>query len=493
MPEYVGHGEAVRPRHGEKRIPHPHPLLRRLRYAGGIVGDDSVADRGISESKEIAHMITAGCDVGSLTSKAVIIKDNRIVAQEVIRSRTKPAESAVAVMDCALQKAGMTLADINFCVGTGYGRDRIPFVQEAVSEISCHARGARWLLPTVKTVIDIGGQDCKAMRIDKDGKIVKFITNDKCASGTGRFLEVMARLINVSLDDLGELSARAKAPITMANACTVWAQADVIQHLNDGVAVEDIGAGINNAMASRMAVLANNIGLERDLCMTGGVAKNAGVVIALEKLLGMTIKRIKKVDPQLVGAVGAALIAEEKCKRRTHHDCCRMRCRIPDRQGGHHGRRENPGSGDRPRGTNLRYRHRRSWTRPCKKPVCPWRKLPGAWERVTAESRSPLPMGKNRKLPATGGGPSGLLPVRTIVDIGGQDAKAIKVDEKGNVIRYLYNDKCASGTGRFLEIMADALGIALDDLGELSERQRSRHPLQSVCRLCRDGDHLSGQ
>jgi predicted CoA-substrate-specific enzyme activase len=262
-------------------------------------------------------MITAGCDVGSLTSKAVIMKDHRIVAQEVIRSRTKPAESAVAVMDSALQKAGMTLADISFCVGTGYGRDRIPFIQEAVSEISCHARGARWLLPTVKTVIDIGGQDCKAMRIDKDGKIVKFITNDKCASGTGRFLEVMARLINVSLDDLGELSARAKAPITMANACTVWAQADVIQHLNDGLAAEDIGAGINNAMASRMAVLANNIGLERDLCMTGGVAKNAGVVAALEKLLGMTIKRIKKVDPQLVGAVGAALIAGDKLERRT--------------------------------------------------------------------------------------------------------------------------------------------------------------------------------
>ena len=262
-------------------------------------------------------MITAGCDVGSLTSKAVIMKDNRIVAQEVILSRIKPAESAVTVMESALQQAGMTLKDINFCVGTGYGRDRITFVQEAVSEITCHARGARWLLPTVKTIIDIGGQDCKAMRIDNEGKIVKFITNDKCASGTGRFLEVMARLINVSLDDLGELSARAKAPITMANACTVWAQADVIQHLNDGVAAEDIGAGINNAMASRMAVLANNIGLERDLCMTGGVAKNAGVVSALEKLLGMTIKRIKKVDPQLVGAVGAALIAGDKMERRT--------------------------------------------------------------------------------------------------------------------------------------------------------------------------------
>jgi (R)-2-hydroxyacyl-CoA dehydratese activating ATPase len=261
-------------------------------------------------------MITAGCDIGSLTSKAVVMADGRILAQEIIRSLTKPTESAVTVMECALQKAGLTLEDIACCVGTGYGRDKIPFVSEAVSEIACHGRGAHWLLPTVKTVIDIGGQDCKAMRIDRDGKIVKFITNDKCASGTGRFLEVMARVIGVSLDDLGGLSARAKTPIMMANACTVWAQADVIQHLNDGVAPEDIGAGINNAMASRMAVLANNIGLERDLCMTGGVAKNTGVVAALEKLLGMTIKRIKKVDPQLVGAVGAALIARDKIERR---------------------------------------------------------------------------------------------------------------------------------------------------------------------------------
>ena len=257
-------------------------------------------------------MITAGCDVGSLTSKAVIMKDNRIVAQEVILSRIKPAESAVTVMESALQQAGMTLKDINFCVGTGYGRDRITFVQEAVSEITCHARGARWLLPTVKTVIDIGGQDCKAIRMDDKGNMLKFITNDKCASGTGRFLEVMAKVMNLNLDELGEMSARSKHPIIFASACTVWAQADVIQHLNDKVPIEDIAAGVNNAMASRMSTLANSIGLESDVCMTGGVAKNNGVVNALEKHLGIRIKRIRREDPQIAGAIGAALFAMEK-------------------------------------------------------------------------------------------------------------------------------------------------------------------------------------
>ncbi len=254
----------------------------------------------------------AGCDVGSLTSKAVVMADGRILESVIIKSKPRPWESAEEVMKRALEKAGITMDDISFCVGTGYGRDRIPFVQEAVSEIACHGKGARWLLPTVKTVIDIGGQDCKAMRLDEAGNMVKFITNDKCASGTGRFLEVMAKVLGVELGDLGTLSMKSKSPITLASACTVWAQADVIQHLNDRVPVEDIAAGVNAAMASRMAVLAGNIGVERDVCMTGGVAKNDGVVSALEKLLGVRIKRIRRTDPQLAGALGAALIAKEK-------------------------------------------------------------------------------------------------------------------------------------------------------------------------------------
>jgi len=258
-------------------------------------------------------MIVGGCDVGSLTSKAVVLKDGRMVGSAISKSKTRPWESAESVMKQALDACGLTMSDVCYFVGTGYGRDRITFINEAVSEITCHGKGARWLVPSVKTVIDIGGQDCKVMRLDKDGNIEKFIANDKCASGTGRFLEVMAKVLCVELEKLGELPAKSRSPVKLANACTVWAQADVIKHLNDGIPLEDISAGVNNAMASRISTLVNNLSrIEPDICMTGGVAKNNGVVNALEKLLDTRIKRIKRMDPQITGALGAALIAMEK-------------------------------------------------------------------------------------------------------------------------------------------------------------------------------------
>jgi len=259
-------------------------------------------------------MIVAGCDVGSLTSKAVIMKDGKIIESMIIKSKAKPGDSADEVMRQAVSRAGLTMEDISYCVGTGYGRDRISFVNEALTEIACHGRGAQWLIPSARTVIDIGGQDCKAMRLDEKGNMVKFTANDKCASGTGRFLEVMARVLHVELSDLGQMSSTSKSPINLASACTVWAQADVIQHLNNGVPVADIAAGINSAMAARMSIIVNNIGFERDVVMTGGVAKNSGVVSALEKLLGLRIKRVTKSDPQLAGAIGAALYAQDKSK-----------------------------------------------------------------------------------------------------------------------------------------------------------------------------------
>ncbi|HDP79889.1 MAG TPA: 2-hydroxyglutaryl-CoA dehydratase [Spirochaetes bacterium] len=259
-------------------------------------------------------MLTGGCDIGSLTSKAMLLSDGKPVGQGMIRSLSSPKESAEAVMALALASAGAAAEEVSYWVGTGYGREKIPYAQETVSEIACHARGARWMLPTARTVIDIGGQDCKAIRIDEDGSPAKFVTNDKCASGTGRFLEVMAKVLGLSLEELGELSFRSKNPVVLANACTVWAQADVIQHLHDGVPVEDIAAGINNAMAGRMTVLLNVVGVEKDVCMTGGVAKNPGVTAAIESLAGVKLKKIRKIDPQMAGAAGAAVIAWERVR-----------------------------------------------------------------------------------------------------------------------------------------------------------------------------------
>lgn len=256
--------------------------------------------------------IVAGCDVGSLTSKAVIMKNKKIIASHLIKSKPRPKDSADAVMKAVLAQAGLTRGDIAHCTGTGYGRERIDFVDEVISEISCHGKGARWLLPTARTVIDIGGQDCKTMRIDRDGNISRFMTNDKCASGTGRFLEVMAKVLGVSMDELGKLSKQSVAPVTLASTCTVWAQADVIKFINSGIPVEDIGAGINTAMAGRVAILVNAVKPEEDIFMTGGVAKNIGVVSTLEKLIGKRIKKARKADPQMAGAIGAALLSWEK-------------------------------------------------------------------------------------------------------------------------------------------------------------------------------------
>jgi len=266
-------------------------------------------------------MIVAGCDVGSLTSKAVVMACSngraRIKGSALIRSRARPQRSGDEVMQAALDEAGAALSDLACCVGTGYGRGRIAFVHETVSEIQCHGCGAHWLLPSAKTVIDIGGQDCKVIQLDGKGRVTDFATNDKCASGTGRFLEVMARVLNIDLNELGRLSARSDAPVTFASTCTVWAQADVIEHINNESPVADIAAGINTAMAGRVALLVNRLGVKKDVCMTGGVSKNKGVASALEGLIGCPVKRIRKADAQLAGAIGAALIAEEKAKGRS--------------------------------------------------------------------------------------------------------------------------------------------------------------------------------
>jgi len=255
--------------------------------------------------------LSAGCDVGSLAAKVVIVDRRRVVAWAVVRSGPRPAESAKKAMDQALASAGLTSESIGCCVGTGYGRDKIPFVTESVSEISCHARGARFLVPSARSIIDIGGQDCKIIRLDARGNLEKFITNDKCASGTGRFLDVMAKVMNITVSELGERSLASKDPVILASMCTVWAQADVIKYINERRPAADICAGINAAMANRVSMMASAMALENDICMTGGVAKNKGVVHALTRITGKRLKDIRQIDPQLVGALGAALFAGE--------------------------------------------------------------------------------------------------------------------------------------------------------------------------------------
>ncbi|HPR54538.1 MAG TPA: acyl-CoA dehydratase activase [Deltaproteobacteria bacterium] len=253
-------------------------------------------------------MITAGCDVGSLSAKAVILKDGEILASHVIFARPEPEDSAREVMGGALKTAGLTMDDVSCCLGTGYGRNAIPFARATVSEIACHGVGAQWLLPDVRMVIDIGGQDAKAIRLDAKGNVIRYAYNDKCASGTGRFLEIMAGAMGISLDEMGRVSFSSGNPVTISNQCVVFAETEIISLINAGRDIPDIVAGLHRAMAHRVASLARGIELDEEITMTGGVAKNPGMFAALEEALGTKLSRLS-VDPQIIGALGAAVMA----------------------------------------------------------------------------------------------------------------------------------------------------------------------------------------
>ncbi len=256
-------------------------------------------------------MIVAGCDVGSLTAKAVIMDDGKVMSESVIRSKTRPSESAQEVMNLALREAGISMGDIRYVVGTGYGKDLIPFAQHVESEVSCHAKGAWWNMSSVRMVIDIGGQDAKAIRIDENGKVIRYIYNDKCASGTGRFLEVMADALEIRLEDMGDIGGQSRERIAISNQCVIFAETEVVSLINAGKNRCDIVNGLHHAMANRVASLAKSIGVEQDVVMTGGVAKNRGVFDALAEGLRLSLKALDNVDPQINGALGAALFAKE--------------------------------------------------------------------------------------------------------------------------------------------------------------------------------------
>lgn len=254
-------------------------------------------------------MITAGCDLGSLTAKAVILIDGKIAASKVIRAYSSPEKSAMEVMNAAVEEAGITIDDIENCVGTGYGRKNIGFVKSVESEIACHARGAFRQLPGVRTVVDIGGQDAKAIRVDENGNVERFVYNDKCASGTGRFLEIIADALDIRLEDLGDISLDSKEKLRLSNQCVVFAETEIISLVNEGKEIADIVNALHHAVANRAASLARSISVENDVVMTGGVAKNPGMFRALERALGVELKSVA--DPQINGALGAAIFAEE--------------------------------------------------------------------------------------------------------------------------------------------------------------------------------------
>jgi predicted CoA-substrate-specific enzyme activase len=256
-------------------------------------------------------MYFVGIDIGALTVKAVVLDGSgTVLASDLVRARHDSRQVAAQLVEAMLVRQGLTAGEVVYTVVTGYGRVTYDAADEEVSEITCHARGANHLFPSARTVIDIGGQDSKVIRLHPQGYVADFAMNDKCAAGTGRFLEVMAEALEVGVEELGSLSQQSRHPVTISSTCTVFAESEVIAQMSRGAPKADIVAGIHAAIASRVAGLAGQVGLEEAVVMTGGVAQNIGVVGALQDQLGLPIHLPS--EPQLVGALGAALLARQK-------------------------------------------------------------------------------------------------------------------------------------------------------------------------------------
>ena len=257
--------------------------------------------------------IAAGVDVGSTQTKAVIMTDNgggKVLARALVDTGANVQRAAERAFDTSCQQAGIHSGDVGVVVGTGYGRYKIAFGNTQMTEITCHAKGASFLCPGTRTVIDMGGQDSKAISVGASGEVMDFVMNDKCAAGTGRFLANSAEVMGISLDEVGPLSLKAQHPVKIATVCTVFVESDILSYLAQGKTGEDILGGVHIAIAKRTLSLARRLNIEPEITMTGGVARNIGMVRALEEVLGR--KLLVSPDAQFIGAIGAALFALEK-------------------------------------------------------------------------------------------------------------------------------------------------------------------------------------
>ncbi|MGA2317262.1 MAG: acyl-CoA dehydratase activase [Thermodesulfobacteriota bacterium] len=250
----------------------------------------------------------AGIDVGSTMTKAVILNKGIIAS---IIGPTGPEQRRLAnkVMEEVLNRAALSLKAITYIVSTGYGRINVPFADKQFTEITCHAKGIIRLFPKAKTIIDVGGQDIKAIKIDATGKTIDFVMNDKCAAGSGRFIEVIAGTLGVPLDKVGDLSLQSKNPAKISNICTIWAQQEVAASLAQGIPISDLLAGVHHSLADRICRMVNRLKVEEAVIVTGGGAKNRGLLKALSEQLGHEI--LVPEEPLITGALGAAMLGKE--------------------------------------------------------------------------------------------------------------------------------------------------------------------------------------
>lgn len=259
-------------------------------------------------------MAVAGIDIGSLSTEVVILEKGKTLAEIIIPTGANSRAAAEKAMQKALEESGLGLSNLQYIIATGYGRVSTPFAHEKVTEITCHGRGAFLLDPRVRTVIDIGGQDSKVIRLNSRGKVIDFVMNEKCAAGTGRFLEVMAHALEMDLAEMSRLALQAKKAVTISSMCAVFAESEVVSLIAEEYPLEEIVRGIIVSIVERTLSMVNRVGVEEAVMMTGGVAKNQAVVKELQEKLGLSI--IVPQEPQIVGALGAALLAEEALEKK---------------------------------------------------------------------------------------------------------------------------------------------------------------------------------
>jgi len=255
----------------------------------------------------------AGVDVGSTQTKAIILDEaRRIVGRSLVDTGANIGQAAERAFSAALAEAALDRDEVLYVIGTGYGRFKVTFGDAQVTEISCHAKGAVTLFPRTRTVIDMGGQDAKGIRIGEGGEVADFAMNDKCAAGTGRFLANAADVLGLSLDSIGPISLQGKVPVRLSTVCTVFVESDIMAYLGQGKRVEDILAGVHSAIAARTISLVRRVGLEQEITFTGGVSRNVGMVRALEAKLGCAVNVSE--ESHFMGALGAALLALERAQ-----------------------------------------------------------------------------------------------------------------------------------------------------------------------------------
>ena len=257
----------------------------------------------------MAGGIYAGIDIGSLSSEALLLGEDGVLTYSIMSTGAHPQRAAQRCMEEVLTKAGLDEKAVSVVVATGYGRIRVPFATKQVTEITCYAKGAYFLFPGTQTVIDIGGQDSKVITLNDRGGIADFIMNDKCAAGTGRFLEVMAAALETDLLDMGRRSLEAKKGVSISSMCTVFAESEVISLIAEGYKKGEIIRGLHEAISRRIFSMTKRLRVREEITFGGGVAKNQGIAETLKELFGMQINIPE--EPQIVGALGAALCAKE--------------------------------------------------------------------------------------------------------------------------------------------------------------------------------------